>query len=588
MKLKLQRIPPQWKEAAIAAPSKKPAENPKAEAAEKAEDGPLKVPEGQRNAYLASEAGRMRGQGFSVAQIRAALLPINDAVCDPPLEKSEVSEIARSIGKYSTKSRATIEPEPLRRPLKKPKEFPLGKLPSSIQRVVFRIHIGTQAPMGLCAQCVLSAINLVVQPFADVEVDGRRSPICIYLVTIGESGERKSTVEKIVNRPISKYEDELFRKYDKDLKSKKKADKKSKSKTKCKAEADEENRNDPEGEEILPSELVFPALCCEEPTYEGLVKLLGESRRSIGLFTDEGGRLIGGYAMSKEHQLKTSAGLSELWDGKRIGRIRLGSELSSITGYRFCMHIMLQPSVADILYSNPLFMDQGILSRILPTFPESTMGTRSYKPINLTCDPDVRKFHGRIDKILRIPLPYEEEGSMVLAPRVLRLSKPAKREYIRFYNYVEKHLGPGGRFEKIKGFASKACENALRLAGTITLYDKIDASQIDADAMKSGIHLMVYYLGEFLRLSRTDVVNPDMVLAEELLEWLHKKEYEQVYPKQVYQFGPNGIREKKVALKIMKVLEDHGWLSPVEGGMRIDGSHRRKVWTVVRPADAPR
>jgi hypothetical protein len=66
----------------------------------------------------------------------------------------------------------------------------------------------------------------------------------------------------------------------------------------------------------------------EEPTYEGLVKLLMVGQPSIGLFTDEGGRLIGGYGMNTENQLKTASGLCELWDGKRITRVRGGDGAS--------------------------------------------------------------------------------------------------------------------------------------------------------------------------------------------------------------------------------------------------------------------
>ena len=41
-----------------------------------------------------------------------------------------------------------------------------------------------------------------------------------------------------------------------------------------------------------------------------------------GLFSSEGGAFLGGYAMDKYHVLRMATGLSELWDGKPIRRVR--------------------------------------------------------------------------------------------------------------------------------------------------------------------------------------------------------------------------------------------------------------------------
>jgi len=58
------------------------------------------VREGQRNAYLASLAGKLRRMGLSQAGIEAELLAINAARCVPPLPEAEVRRIAASIARY--------------------------------------------------------------------------------------------------------------------------------------------------------------------------------------------------------------------------------------------------------------------------------------------------------------------------------------------------------------------------------------------------------------------------------------------------------------------------------------------------------
>lgn len=62
------------------------------------------VMEGNRNSYLASQAGSMRYRNMSPAAIQAALLVENDAKCNPPLDAKEVEQIARSISKYEPRA----------------------------------------------------------------------------------------------------------------------------------------------------------------------------------------------------------------------------------------------------------------------------------------------------------------------------------------------------------------------------------------------------------------------------------------------------------------------------------------------------
>jgi RecA-family ATPase len=58
------------------------------------------IPESTRNSALASVAGRLRKAGLSADAIDAALQKHNAEHCKPPLKSREVSQIARSIGKY--------------------------------------------------------------------------------------------------------------------------------------------------------------------------------------------------------------------------------------------------------------------------------------------------------------------------------------------------------------------------------------------------------------------------------------------------------------------------------------------------------
>ncbi len=64
-------------------------------------DSPVeKVPEGRRNAHLASFAGVMRRRGATYSVINAALQAENQERCHPPLAAEEASAVAASISQY--------------------------------------------------------------------------------------------------------------------------------------------------------------------------------------------------------------------------------------------------------------------------------------------------------------------------------------------------------------------------------------------------------------------------------------------------------------------------------------------------------
>ncbi len=58
------------------------------------------IPQGQRNATLASLAGTMRRVGMTRTEIFAALTAVNTARCHPPVSAREVEKIAGSVARY--------------------------------------------------------------------------------------------------------------------------------------------------------------------------------------------------------------------------------------------------------------------------------------------------------------------------------------------------------------------------------------------------------------------------------------------------------------------------------------------------------
>lgn len=474
-------------------------------------------------------------------------------------------------------------PHPLVREIPPATPYPVERL-GKLTPVVRQLRATIKAPLALCGQSVLAAVGLAVQAYADILIDGRGIPLSENFITVGESGERKSAVDKEVLRPHRDYEKRLAEKYGPTYQSYENdmaAYKKAREEALKKAKTRDEKRAALEKIGTLPEAPLLPILTTEEPTYEGLIKLLQHGQPSMGLFADEGGRFLGGYGMSEEHALKTAAGLSELWDGKRITRVRGGDGAALLYGRRLSLHLMVQPGVAQKVLSNQELIDQGLVSRCLVTWPESTAGTREYSGIDLSADRVLLDYGARIKQILETPFPLAEGKQNELAPRSIRLSPEARQLWIAFHNTVEKNLAAEQPFSTIKGFANKAPEHALRLAGILVLYDDLHVQEISVTTLGAGIDLAQHYLAEALRLFHSGLIDADLILAGKLLTWAQSRG-QYVSLMDIYQRGPNAVRDAATALKLATLLVEHGWFKAVPGGREIDGIFRRQVWEVVK------
>lgn len=458
-------------------------------------------------------------------------------------------------------------PLPLQREIAPPKCFPFEALGSVLGPVAKRIHEIVKAPDSICGQSVLAAAALITQAHADVSIDGRTHPLSLFLLTAAESGDRKSAVDSIVLKPVRDYEKMLAKCsiQEKQLyKNKLDAWKRQREliMREFKSDALESELNKMAQEPRRPLE---PYLLLEEPSYEGLVKLYAVGQPSIGLFSDEGGRMFGGYAMGKENMLKTACGLSSLWDGKPITRIRGGDENLLLYGKRFSSHLMIQEVVLANVLKNDMLVGQGLVARCLIVAPVSNAGERCYNPVDVSQDALIREFYAHTSRLLEQPHPLANlDVENELLPRLLELSPAAKKIWVLFHDEIDRALKPDGSLRGVRRTANKAAEQALRIAGVLTLIENLEAISISLDAIERAIELTRFYLDEAIRIADMSCLDADLELAQAVLEWMKKKaaiedgSHRTFSLQEIYQkAGPRGVRNKQMAQKIMGILEEH-------------------------------
>lgn len=490
---------------------------------------------------------------------------------------------------HATETPFTPEgPQPLVREIAPGDAYPVHAL-GPLREVVEAVQGTTQAPLAIPAQSALSVASLAVQGFADVETLGGTRPLSLYALTIARSGERKSACDAPLMAALRDYEREQSKAQREALQSWSNAQalwkgerdrilvdaKKGKGEKRTAAQADLE---------ALGAEPCAPPSAdrtVSEPTFEGLTKLFATGQSSLGLFSDEGGQFLGGHAMNSENRQKTLAAFNDLWQGNPIRRTRAGDGHATLYGRRLAVHLMVQPTVARSFMADPMAADTGFLPRFLMCEPPSAIGTRMQANAQRD-DMALASFAGRLRDILDTPLPMDEE-TRELQPRVLVLSVDARALLAGFADAIEAEQAPGGDLAHITGTASKAAEQATRIAGVLTLWADLDALDVKADVMASAITLAQFYLSEASRLASAANISAEIDKAEALRKWLLESwTHPDVMARDVVQFGPNTLRETPKARAALGILERHGWLVPLDPGALVRGAARAEAWAIVK------
>lgn len=479
-------------------------------------------------------------------------------------------------------------PQPLVREIPPGQPYPVAAL-GPLREAVEAVQGMTQAPVAIPAASALAVASLAVQGFADVETLGGPRPLSLFVLTVAQSGERKSACDAPLMAALRDHEREQSRAQRDAMELWRNAHalwkgerdrilgqaRKNKGEKRTAAQADLEA--------LGPEPAAPPSAdrTVTEPTFEGLTRLFATGQPSLGLFSDEGGQFLGGHAMSADNRQKTLAALNDLWQGNPIRRTRAGDGHATLYGRRLAVHLMVQPGVARKFMADPLAADSGFLPRFLICEPPSTIGTRMQANARRD-DAALAAFAARLSGILETPVPMDPE-TWELQPRTLTLSTGARGLLVQFCDAIEAMQAKGRDLAHITGTSSKVAEHAARISGVLTLWRDLRAPEVDPRDMADAITLAQFYLTEASRLASAATVSAETDRAETLRRWLLESwPHPEVTSADVVNRGPNQLREAVKAHAALSLLERHGWLVPLEPGAMVRGKARKAAWRIVR------
>lgn len=492
-------------------------------------------------------------------------------------------ERARSpdVGEHGSggASESWPEPEPLVTRIE-PEPYPADALPERIGAAVAEVQSFVQAPLPLVACSALTAISVAIQSIVDVRrADRLQGPLGLFSLSIADSGERKTTVDAFFSAAIREWERDAalaaepeLRRHRADLSAwdeKRKALLELIRRDSKKGSATGAKESELRGlEAAKPEPPRVPRLLLGDETPESLAHRLAFGWPSAGIISSEAGIVFGAHGMQRENIMRNLGLLNVLWDGGTLSVGRRTSDSFTVRGARLTVGLQIQEATLREFFaqSRGLARGTGFLARFLVAWPASAQGSRMFRepPANW---PSLGAFNRRLRDLLDLPAPVNDAGE--LTPQVLELAPDARRAWVAFHDAVEAELRDGGDLADVKDVASKAADNAARLAGLFHVFEE-GVGAVSLAAFQSAARLVAWHLSEARRFFGELALPAELADAGRLDEWLlaycHRERVASVPVSAVQKSGPSGLREKAALDPALRELAELGRVRLIREG----------------------
>ncbi len=460
------------------------------------------------------------------------------------------------------------EPEPLSA-FHAPLPYPLDALPKTVLKAVEEVVGFVKAPVALVASSALSAMSVAIQGLYDVErAPGLKGPCSLFMLSIAESGERKTTCDGYFKQAIETHQREKsealkpqLENYKADLTvwdAKKAGIAEAVKKAMKNGESTAAHEADMRQlEQDKPKIVRVPKLIRGDDTPENLSWAMMREWPSAGVLSSEAGVVFGAHGMGSESVTRNLALLNVLWDGGSIPIGRKTTESFTVEGVRLTMGLQVQEVPLRTFFdkSKGLARGTGFLARFLIAWPESTMGTRKFTAAS--DGKHLAVFHSRITELLQKGLSIDDDGR--LTTTILPLSAEAHNVWVAFHDEIESKLAPDGELHDVKDVAAKVADNAARIAAQFQVFEH-DAGVIGVESMRGGAKVAAWHLSEARRFLGQFALPPELDKANRLdgwlLNWCRREGVTSVSTRDAAQRGP--LRDKGAVDTAVAVLEELG------------------------------
>ncbi|WP_051849001.1 DUF3987 domain-containing protein [Thiomonas sp. FB-Cd] len=412
-----------------------------------------------------------------------------------------------------------------------PDDYPLDALPARILAAVQEVQGFTRAPLPLVASAALSAVSVAVQGLHDIKrADRLTGPCSLFMLTIAESGERKTTADGFFTKALRDFEAEQVEAAKPAIKAYKSemaaweaeksglqdairtAARNGKSAADLAAKLRDLVNDEPQPPRV-------PRLLYGDATPEALTWGLSKAWPTAAVISSEAGTVLGSHGMGAESMTRNFSILNQLWDGRDIpiDRRKEGGSFT-VRGARLTMALQVQELTLRQFFDRTAGLARGIgfLARFLVAWPASTQGTRFFQAAPEQW-PALATFNRRMAEILRAALPMNDAGE--LEPVLLGFAPDAFEAWRAFHDGIEGMLCIGGELSDVRDVASKTADNAARLALLFHVFEGTPGA-VSLEAFNGAARIVAWHLSEARRFLGEFSLSPDVADAARLDAWV--------------------------------------------------------------------
>ena len=449
--------------------------------------------------------------------------------------------------------------------------FPVDSLPTPIADMVNAVAEATQTDPAMAATSALSALSACTGGHAEIEIrQGWREPLNIYTATIADPGERKSSVQLSMVRPIHDVEKQLAEKgagARLEAETRKQAAVKAAERARnAAAAADRETKDsamaDAIGAAQIAESIQVPAiarLVADDVTPEAATSLLAEQGGRLAIISAEGGIfdiIAGRYSGAIPNMdlwLKGHAG-----DPMRVDR--KGRPPEYIRRPALTLGLMIQPSVLSTIAGHREFRGRGFLARILYARPASRVGRRK---IAATPVPETVK----VDYETAVQDLASGMAGWLGDPAILMLSPAAHKAMVEIETAVEPTLAGDGELASLADWGAKYVGAIARIAGIIHLAEHGSAAgpkmPVTAVTILAASRIGAYFKGSAINAFAEMGTDKGTTDAVYLLDRVHRLHQEEVSEREMHVATQSRFKKKDDLIPAIARLVDNGYLIPL-------------------------
>ncbi|KRD05717.1 hypothetical protein ASE48_16210 [Mycobacterium sp. Root265] len=465
--------------------------------------------------------------------------------------------------------------------------FPVDAFPGPIAEMVEALAEATQTDPAMAATSALTVLAACVGGRAEIQVrPGWREPLCLYTASIANPGERKSSVQAAMTRPLREYEAVLVERT-----SAHRDETSTRQKVAVKVAERMLNAAANEGTDAALANAIsadnyaksitippVPLIVADDITPEAAVSALADQGGRLAIISAEGGIfdiMAGRY---------TSIPNMDIWlkghSGDTVKVDRKGRPAERIPSPALTLGLMIQPAVVEAIASTPGFRGRGLLARFLYAYLTSRVGRREIAPSPVPAkvlDDYSRFITTLIDGTLR------RSGT----PAVIRLDEFAQAAFTAIERAAEPTLVGKGELAGLADWGAKYAGATARIAGLIHMakhgHHGSVQQLVDADTVSRAERMAIYYKACAIQVFTEIGADPEVAKAAYLLRRLVELGEEVVDQRDMQRLAQS-FKTKAELVSAIECLVQHRHLLRLPAPERARGRPRSPQYLFNRPA----